>query len=82
MQREPPDEKAGISIPSSDGVIRFTDSKGRKWNVSERERLGFDHRSFRMLVFESHTAVRCVREYPDDWRRLEAEALEYLSWRT
>ena len=50
--------------------------------MTERERLSYDRRSIRMLIFESDMAVRCVRTYPDDWRRLEAEALEYLSWRT
>ena len=82
MQQAPPGDRAESSVPSSDGVVRFFDSKGCSWQVSERDRLSYDRRSVRMLIFESDVAVRCVRAYPDDWRRLDAEALESLSWRT
>jgi hypothetical protein len=82
MQPESRGDKAGINGPSRDGVVRFTDSKGRWWLVFERQRLCYDRRSISVLIFESDVAVRCVREYPHGWGHLEAEALESLSWRT
>jgi hypothetical protein len=65
-----------------DRVVRFTDSKGCRWQVFERQRLCYDRRSVPVLIFESDSVVRCVCDYPGDWQRLEAEAVESLSWRT
>ena len=64
------------------GAIQFVDSKGQGWRVYERQRQQLDGRWVTMLVFESGMAVRCIRSYPDDWRTLSPEALEYLSWRS
>ncbi len=81
MRNETFEEQPGRSAPASN-TIKFKDSRGQIWRVSERERFTRDQGSVRMLIFESDTAMRCVRVYPDDWRRMEPEALEYLSWRT
>ena len=64
------------------GTVQFIDSNGVGWQVTERERMQYDRRWIRMLVFASPAAVRCVRSYPDDWRSLPAEDLEALSWRS
>ena len=82
MQNGTFEDHTGHGASTSPDVVTFTDSHGRIWRVSERERLSYDRRSIRMLIFESDMAIRCVRTYPDDWRRLEPEALEYLSWKT
>jgi hypothetical protein len=82
MERESRGNGAGVNGRAPDDVVRFTDSKGCRWQVFERQRLCCDRRSVRVLIFESDSAVRCVCEYPADWQHLEAEALEFLSWRT
>ncbi len=82
MQNETSEETTGRGVSSPAGVLQFKDSKGFLWRVSERERLRYDRRSEKMLIFESSMAVRCVRAYPNDWRDLAPDALEHLSWRT
>ncbi len=82
MQKETSEETTGRGDPSPAGVLQFKDSKGFLWRVSERERLRYDRRSEKTLIFESSMAVRCVRTYPNDWRDLAPETLESLSWQT
>ena len=81
MQEESTEKNAPAEARRRGPAIQFQDSKGQVWRVSERERLRYDRRTVKMLVFESSTAIRCVREYPEDWRDLASEALEYLSWK-
>jgi hypothetical protein len=54
----------------------YSDSRGVDWRVHELVRDKWQ----RVLLFESDTSFRCVRVYPRNWRALEPEALEYLSW--
>ena len=39
-----------------------------------------EHRAGPSLVFESETAVRRVRDFPADWRKLSDDDLFALSW--
>jgi len=81
MQQEITNENRTRGGRSPGDGMQFQDSQGTVWRVSERERIGHDMRTVRMLVFESSMAIRCVRDYPDDWPGMAPEALEYLSWR-
>lgn len=58
----------------------FHDEAGRAWQVYELRRDGPDGASVILLVFESASAIRCVRRYPADWRELSPAMLEALSW--
>ena len=65
---------------STQRVRQFQDSRQRDWLVFERQKNELD-RPVRILVFESDSAFRVVRNFPTNWHELEPEALEYLSWR-
>lgn len=82
MQNETAQEKRPRLAKQRDAPLKFTDSKGRVWHVTERQRTHYDQRSESLLVFESSAIVRCVRTYPADWRELGSDALESLSART
>jgi hypothetical protein len=63
--------------------IQFRDTRGRQWTVFERPCKGVPGRKAdRCLVFECGEVVRRLWRYPDNWRTLDAEALEKLSWTT
>jgi hypothetical protein len=55
---------------------QYTDRAGVVWRAYERRQEGRPP----ALVFESSSAVRLVRDYPDNWHTLPAAALEALSW--
>ena len=82
-----PDDAADRTVPRQDRQDRhinarqFVDSTGTAWHVFERRRDRYDRRATTILVFESSVSVRVVRDYPANWRELEGEALEYLSWK-
>ena len=80
MWNEPGIDSAGRTSPR-ESKHQFVDSAGNRWRVFERERRTLDGSWETMLVFESPASVRCVRMYPDDWRRLSPEVLEHISWR-
>ena len=68
-------------------LIREAQRTARRITVDDVEWLAYelpasilDRRSTPSLVFESNGAVRRVRNYPPDWRTLDAEALFALSW--
>jgi hypothetical protein len=61
-------------LPSRPGRT-YEDASGTIWRVTEHESDGQQ-----TLVFMSSSAMRRVRHYPNDWRRLPLEALEALSW--
>ena len=50
------------------------------WLVYELRALPFDRLSGSSLIFESDSAIRRVRNYPDNWRELSDAALFALSW--
>lgn len=62
-------------------VRRFTDSDGMHWEVAERPFADYDRRRGVSLIFSSESAVRRVRDYPQDWHQLSDNALIALSWR-
>ena len=68
------------AIPSEQ-ARHFQDSQHRDWRVFERRKQEPGGKSVKILVFESESSFRVVRTYPANWRELEPEALEYLSWR-
>jgi hypothetical protein len=73
---------AAQRLPRSDHCV-FTDSAGVQWSVSEKLRENPSGSGFAMvLVFESQTAFRCVRHYPENWLDLDRLALETLSWKS
>lgn len=63
--------------------VRYRDSQGRYWTVFERTCADLPaSRGPTCLVFECSEVVRRLWSYPDDWRSLDCEALERLSWET
>ena len=50
------------------------------WLVYELPPMPFDRRRSSSLVFESDGAVRRVRHFPENWRKLSDDALFALSW--
>lgn len=52
---------------------------GVTWLVYARKD-PYDRRSRPDLIFESDLVIRRVREYPEDWRQLDDDALWALSW--
>jgi hypothetical protein len=60
----------------------FTDADGIGWHVREQPFSEYDRRRGRSLIFASESAVRRVRDYPDDWHTLSDEQLSLLSWRS
>ena len=54
--------------------------EGALWLVYELPPVTLDRRSSPSLVFESETAVRRVRDFPADWRKLSDDDLFALSW--
>jgi hypothetical protein len=64
-----------------DGPVEFRDSQSQRWKVFEVVRGEIGGLS-KLLVFESSICFRCVRTYPREWRDLDAQRLEELSWRT
>ena len=41
----------------------------------------YDRRSRPDLIFESDLVIRRVRDYPEEWRQFDDEALWALSWK-
>jgi hypothetical protein len=64
-----------------DPVRFFIDSDGVGWHVREQPFSEYDRRRGRSLIFASESAVRRVRDYPDDWHTLPDEQLALLSWK-
>lgn len=58
---------------------QFTSPCGTYWAVREVSDRGAD--GGRALIFDSGETWRRVRQYPADWRELDATALWALSWR-
>lgn len=68
---------------SSPRQIRFTDSTGRDWLVSEHPGIPDAAPSFGpSLLFVNHGIVRRVRKYPPNWGALSSRTLASLSWQT
>ncbi|HEX9484683.1 MAG TPA: hypothetical protein VF929_08875 [Gemmatimonadaceae bacterium] len=71
---------------STDGgvsrVRSFVDEDGQRWRVYERVFDEYDRRSGTSLIFASETAVRRVRNYPENWTDLSDEELAAISWRS
>jgi hypothetical protein len=59
----------------------FVDVDGTRWQVSERPFADYDRRRGLSLIFASESAVRRVREYPEDWFSLSDADLIALSWK-
>lgn len=62
-------------------ALEFRDSRGFRWRIYERQKGEPFRGAATVLVFESDTTVRIVRNYPANWRDLGPQALEDLSWR-
>ena len=56
-------------------ILWYLDGNGIRWHAYERRRV-----DRLVLVFESASAIRLVRDYPDNWDTLPVRALEALSW--
>jgi hypothetical protein len=56
------------------------DGSSEQWDVYELPANGAPH-DRPSLVFESPEAVRRVRDFPTDWRRLSDAELYAVSWR-
>lgn len=75
-------------MPSNEPLVgerhAFTTSDGIAWTVGEyvdayaasNGGSSEDH----CLIFESDTAMRRVRAFPSDWRKMDSDALLDLSW--
>ena len=50
------------------------------WLVYELPAMPFDRRRTPSLVFECDSAIRRVRNFPEQWRSLGDDALFALSW--
>ena len=79
MLRRPP-RMQHMPTMSAGQVRQFQDSRQRDWRVFERRKNELD-REVTILIFESESSFRVVRDFPANWYELEPEALEYLSWR-
>ena len=68
-------------LHTSHDAVWFRDANRITWWVTERDGLGVPgSRGAHCLVFMSDYAMRRVWQYPNDWRELEPESLEALSW--
>lgn len=75
------------NTPPASEILRAAQRTGRRlvvegvaWLVYELPPMIFDRRSSPSLVFESELAVRRIRDYPADWRKLSDDELFALSW--
>ena len=59
--------------------VRLLHVDGRDWQVREEPVPYADRRAGMSLIFESATAIRRVRGYPDDWFDLDDDELFRLS---
>ena len=66
-----------MSVPHTDPV-HFVAPDYSNWTVHEVHDPGADHG--RSLIFVSPTGFRRVRDFPPDWRQLDADRLWALSW--
>ena len=64
--------------PPREGARRYRDVSGAAWTVYEGT-VGKNARC-PCLIFESDHSVRRVCDYPANWRSLDDDALERLSW--
>ncbi|HYD53428.1 MAG TPA: hypothetical protein VEA99_12400 [Gemmatimonadaceae bacterium] len=72
--RRPPDSFSGVyrdalehARPLADGALL--------WRVYELPPPSYDRRRGGTLVFEHAAVIRCVRDYPADWRTLDDREL-------
>jgi len=74
-------------VHHASGALDFTDSNGTRWNVLEIARLDFSERLMALLphperrqgwlLFESELGERRrFTPVPNDWRKLDSQALE------
>lgn len=63
-------------------VRSFVDADGQRWRVYEQVFDEYDRRSGKSLIFASETAVRRVRNFPENWMSLSDEELAAISWRS
>ena len=59
----------------------FVDAEGSHWRVYVQAVAEYDRRRGRSLIFASETAVRRVRDFPDNWMDLSDDDLALLSWK-
>ena len=73
-----PTSASDISRARREGrVVHGEESVWRVYELVQR----FDRRHGPVLVFESDTVMRTVRDFPSDWRTLHDDELIQLSWR-
>jgi hypothetical protein len=58
----------------------FVDHEGAHWSVHEQAFADYDRRRGMSLIFSSDSAVRRVRDYPNNWAELTDAELLVLSW--
>lgn len=51
-----------------------------EWRIYELLPASYDRRGRNTLVFETDGVIRRIRNYPENWRELSADALLTLSW--
>jgi len=77
----PPESKPPfITLRQAQRTAREVILNGVVWLVYELPPMPFDRRRSPSLVFECDTAVRRVRNFPDNWRALSDGDLFALSW--
>ena len=76
----PDDSPSFEGLRQAQRTARQLRAEGTVWLVYELRTIPFDRRSSSSLIFESDSAIRRVRSYPENWRALSDEALFALSW--
>ncbi|MDB4912716.1 MAG: hypothetical protein JWM95_360 [Gemmatimonadetes bacterium] len=70
------------SAASTQPTRTFVDADSVRWQVFERAFADYDRRTGLSLIFASESAVRRVRDYPENWQALSDEQLAELSWKS
>lgn len=75
------DDSASVEgVREAQRAARQLRAAGTVWLVYELRALPLDRRTSASLIFESDSAIRRVRNYPENWRELSDVALFALSW--
>lgn len=77
----PHDSPDSVTSTDSPAERFFVDGEGTRWRVFEQVNTVFDRRRSRSLIFASESAVRRVREFPENWITLSDDELLALSWK-
>ena len=77
-----PAKRHDLSLTNDSPAERFfDDAEGTRWRVYESRLTDYDKHRGQSLIFSSETAVRRVRDFPENWANLSDEDLRLLSWK-